>query len=351
MALAIVRDDITRIHVDAIVNSTNEKLTPGGSGVDAAIHYAAGPELLKALSEIGTCKTGAAVATQSYGISSCQFIIHTVGPVYKDGKHGERKLLKKCYQSILSLARKLNCRSLAIPSISSGAYGFPKSKAYHIATSTIRKFLFELPEEEDMMIYLVLFDQESVAIGHRVDGEVKESISDSYHDEKKAALGRLFERRGNRSDYQGTSMPLPSLTIGSLSGGIAGGVIPPTAKDVESYSDQDLSFAEMCDWWCEKKKITKKRFYTDANINKAMFWNMKHHPEQVPKKTNVLACAIGLKLDYAQTQDLLMRAGMTLSRYYELDRIVEGYIRNRIFDIDIINGELFDRDLGLLGTF
>ena len=78
---------------------------------------------------------------------------------------------------------------------------------------------------------------------------------------------------------------------------------------------------------------------------------MKHHPEQVPKKTNVLACAIGLKLDYAQTQDLLMRAGMTLSRYYELDRIVEGYIRNRIFDIDIINGELFDRDLGLLGTF
>ena len=351
MALAIVRDDITRIQVDAIVNSTNEKLIPGGTGVDAAIHYAAGPELLKALSEIGTCKTGSAVATQSYGISSCHYIIHTVGPVYKDGKHGERKILKNCYQSILDLARKMNCRSLAIPLISSGAYGFPKGEAYHIATSTIRKFLYELPEEEDMMIYLVLFDQESVTIGHRVDGEIKESISDSYHNEKKATLGEIFGRRGNRNGFPEVSMLRPSLAIGSLSGGIAGGIMPPAAKEMNSYSDQDLSFAEMCDWWCEKKKITKKRFYTDANINKAMFWNMKHHPEQVPKKTNVLACAIGLKLDYAETQDLLMRAGMTLSRYYELDRIVEGYIRNRIFDIDTINGDLFDRDLGLLGTF
>ena len=118
-----------------------------------------------------------------------------------------------------------------------------------------------------------------------------------------------------------------------------------------SYADQDLSFAEMCDWWCEQKKISKKRFYTDANINKAMFWNMKHHPEQVPKKTNVLACAIGLRLDYDETQDLLMRAGMTLSRYYELDRIVERYIREREYNIDVINGELFDHDLALLGTF
>ena len=78
---------------------------------------------------------------------------------------------------------------------------------------------------------------------------------------------------------------------------------------------------------------------------------MKHHPEQMPKKTNVLACAVGLKLDYDQTQDLLMRAGMTLSRFYELDRVVERYIRSRSYDIDTINGELFERDLALLGTF
>ncbi len=338
MALTIVRDDITRIHVDAIVNSTNTRLIPGGTGVDAAIHEAAGPELLKALQRFGSCETGSAIVTDSYGISTCKHIIHAVGPRYNDGRHGERLLLKSCYESILKLAREIGCRSLAIPSISSGAYGFPKAEAYQIATSCIREFLYSLPDDEDMMIYLVLYDQESVDIGREMYADIKESISEPYREEKKARLGTLFSRRSNRADSElcGATIPIPATG---------------TAVHKVSYADQDLSFAEMCDWWCEQKGISKKRFYTDANINKAMFWNMKHHPEQVPKKTNVLACAIGLKLDYAETQDLLMRAGMTLSRYYELDRIVEGYIRNRIFDIDAINGDLFDRDLGLLGTF
>ena len=340
MALTIVRDDITRIHVDAIVNSTNTWLMPGGTGVDAAIHEAAGPELLKALQRIGSCETGSAIVTESYGISTCKHIIHTVGPRYKDGRHGERLLLKSCYESILKLAREIGCRSLAIPSISSGAYGFPKAEAYQIATGCIREFLYSLPDDEDMMIYLVLYDQESVDIGKEMCADIKESIAEPYREEKKARLGTLFGRRRNRSDSElcGAAMPMTAPVYDG-------------AALAANYSDQDLSFAEMCDWWCEQKGISKKRFYTDANINKAMFWNMKHHPEQVPKKTNVLACAIGLRLDYDQTQDLLMRAGMTLSRYYELDRIVEKYIRESKHNIDAINGELFDRDLALLGTF
>ena len=106
----------------------------------------------------------------------------------------------------------------------------------------------------------------------------------------------------------------------------------------------------MCEWWCEEKNISKKVFYVSANINKSMFWNMKHHPDQIPKKTNALACAIGLQLDYDQTQDLLMRAGMTLSRYYALDRLVESYIRKGNYDIFEINEKLFEQDLPLLGA-
>ena len=340
MALTIIRDDITRVRVDAIVNSTNTRLIPGGTGVDAAIHEAAGPDLLKALRRIGSCDVGAAILTQSYDLSTCKYIIHTVGPKYKDGRHGERLLLKSCYDSILKLARETGCRSLAIPSISSGAQGFPKAEAYQIATGCIRDFLYSLPDDEDMMVYLVLYDQESVSIGIEMRAEIRENITEPYRAEKKSRLRKLFPRGHKREESAvfGTAMPMPTPVFDA---------VPSKA----SYADQDLSFAEMCDWWCEQKKISKKRFYTDANINKAMFWNMKHHPEQVPKKTNVLACAIGLRLDYDETQDLLMRAGMTLSRYYELDRIVERYIREREYNIDVINGELFDHDLALLGTF
>ena len=119
----------------------------------------------------------------------------------------------------------------------------------------------------------------------------------------------------------------------------------------EGYQDEDRAFADMCEWWCAVKGMTKKEFYIRANINKSMFWGMKHHPEQIPKKTNALACVIGLKLDYDQAIDLLSRAGMTLSKYYETDLIVEYFIREKNYNIDEINAELFDKDLSLLGTY
>lgn len=122
-------------------------------------------------------------------------------------------------------------------------------------------------------------------------------------------------------------------------------------REEESYAEQDLSFAEMCEWWCDQKGLSKKEFYICSNINKSMFWNMKHHPDQTPRKTNALACAVGLRLDYQETQDLLMRAGMTLSRYYALDRAVEAFIRDGNYNIYEINESLFEQDLPLLGAY
>ncbi len=351
MALTIVRNDITRMEVDAIVNSTNEHFFVGGLGVDAGIHAAAGPGLREALSRIAFCPVGSSVITSSFGISTCRYIIHTVGPYYQDGKHGEPQLLASCYRSILSLAREHGCHSLAIPSISTGAYGYPKAEAYALATSCIRDFLLSLPEDEDMMVYLVLFDRESVAVSEKVDSGVRHFISDAYPSQKKEALlslrkdkeyprGKAYRRNMRISFNAPSSAPLaePAAGMAELSPG-------------PGYADQDLSFAEMCEWWCGQKGISKNEFYKKANINKALFWGMKHHPHQVPKKTNAIACAVGLWLDYDQTQDLLKRAGLTLSKYYELDLVVEYFIREKNFDIDEINAVLFDRDLALLGSF
>ena len=180
MALTIVRNDITKMHVDAIVNTTNEFFKVGGLGVDAGIHYAAGPQLKKALDQIGRCDPGSAVITDAFDIPFCKYIIHTVGPYYIDGRHGEREQLESCYRSILALAKEKRCQSIAIPSISTGAYGYPKAEAYSIATSCIREFLLALPDEEDMMVYIVLYDKESVAVSEKIDSGVEHFISEAY---------------------------------------------------------------------------------------------------------------------------------------------------------------------------
>lgn len=382
MALTIVRNDITQMHVDAIVNTTNEYFEVGGVGVDAGIHYAAGPRLKEALAEIGYCPVGSAVITDAFDIPSCRYIIHTVGPVYWDGRQGEPDLLRSCYHSILSLAKENGCQSLAIPSISTGAYRYPKAEAYSIATSCIREFLLSLPDDEDMMIYLVLFDRESVAVSEKVDAEVEQFINEAYTRRKKADLHSFYkgyqaDRRRER--YERTdrdemlqhpsfsnrprrrpaareeavyeevaAMPtasLPAMSAPSVNYAAA------ASKSEASYREEDRSFADMCEWWCTEKGISKKEFYSRSNINKAMFWGMKHNPEQIPKKTNALACVIGLSLDYDQALDLLSRAGLTLSKYYETDLIVEYFIHEKKYDIDEINALLFEKDLTLLGTY
>ena len=288
MALSIVRNDITRMEVDAVVNSTNERLNVGGLGVDASIHAAAGPELDAALKEIGFCPVGSAVITPSFGISSCRYIIHAVGPLYLDGEHGERDLLASCYRSILALAREHGCRSLAIPSISTGAYRYPKQEAYSVATSCIRDFLFSLPEEEDMMIYLVLFDRESVAVSEKIDTGIRHFIDDAYRKRQKRMLQSVYRQRSGIG-YE--------LNISSNSVVLYQNAGPQEAASSSElyeipYYDLDLSFAEMCEWWCRKKNISKNTFYSRANINKALFWAIKHNPKQIPKKTNAIACAV-----------------------------------------------------------
>ena len=362
MALTIVRNDITKMKVDAIVNTTNEGFKVGGLGVDAGIHYAAGPKLKQALAEIGCCPVGSAVITESFDIPCCKYIIHTVGPVYIDGRHGEKQQLESCYRSILALAKEKGCQSVAIPSISTGAYGYPKAEAYSVATACIRDFLLSLPDDEDMMVYIVLYDRESVAVSEKIDSGVKHFISEAYRQNQKEQLNSFYNGNYPAGQYglvrpslntalwddaesEEASLPIPSASEAELSDSVLAAVPGPDG----SYASEDRSFADMCEWWCEQKGFSKKQFYNYANINRSMFWGMKHHPDQIPKKTNVLACVIGLRLDYDQAIDLLQRAGMTLSKYYETDLIVEYFIRKKKYDIDEINALLYEKELTLLG--
>ena len=174
MPLQIVRNDIIKMHCDAIVNAANKTLL-GGGGVDGAIHRAAGRGLYAECLKLGGCQSGKAKITKGYNLP-CKYVIHTVGPIWNGGSHGEKELLESCYRESLALAEKYKCETVAFPLISSGAYGYPKEDALQVAVSEISSFLLK----HDMLIYIVVYDKSSFAVSQKLIKGVAEYVDENY---------------------------------------------------------------------------------------------------------------------------------------------------------------------------
>lgn len=331
MPLEIVRNDITKMSVDAIVNAANESLL-GGGGVDGCIHRAAGPELLAECRTLGGCKTGKAKITGGYNLP-CKYVIHTVGPIYRDGKHGERELLESCYRESFFLAREHNCETVAFPLISSGVYGYPKDKALRVAIDVISEFLLD----NDMTVYIVIFDRAAYKISEKLFSDIAEYIDDNYVD--------------THTDYCRESMRMnaPMQTI--IADEICECKTTFANYDLDSKLQQiDESFSQMLLRKIDEKGMTDAQCYKKANIDRKLFSKIRSDIHYKPSKPTAIAFAIALELSLEETEDMLKKAGFALSHSNKFDIIIEYFISRKNYNIFEINEALFAFDQSLLGA-
>lgn len=331
MPLEIVRNDITKINVDAIVNAANESLL-GGGGVDGCIHRAAGPKLLAECKTLGGCKTGKAKITGGYNLPA-KYVIHTVGPVYRDGKHGEKALLESCYRESLTLAKEHNCETVAFPLISSGVYGYPKDQALKVAIDVISDFLLE----NDMTVYIVIFDKTAYQISEKLFIDIAEYIDDNYVDE--------------HTDYRRESMRLNMPMRSIMAEDMCECKALLAEDDLDSKLKQiDESFSQMLLRKIDEKGMTDAECYKKANIDRKLFSKIRSDVHYKPSKPTAIAFAISLELSLEETEDMLKKAGFALSHSNKFDIIIEYFISKGNYNIFEINEALFAFDQSLLGA-
>lgn len=337
MPLQIIRQDITKMEVDAIVNAANSSLL-GGGGVDGCIHRAAGPELLKECEQLGGCNTGDAKITKAYKLP-CKYVIHAVGPRYKDGKHNEEKLLRSCYSTALKLAKENKYESIAFPLISSGIYGYPKAEALKVAIDEISEFLLE----NDMTVYIVIFDKSAYRISEKLFADIEEYIDDNYVD-KHALLYPEMRRMNKPDDEFEYCASIAMSTVACLEEA-------SFKASLEDVIDQiDESFAEMLLRKIDEKGMKDSECYKKANIDRKLFSKIRSDMNYKPSKPTALAFAIALELSLDETKDMLMKAGFALSHSNKFDLIIEYFISNGNYNIFEINEALFAFDQSLLGA-
>ena len=330
MPLQIVRNDITKMKVDVIVNAANKSLL-GGGGVDGCIHRAAGPELLAECKLLNGCEIGSAKITKGYQLP-CMYVIHAVGPRWIDGGHHEKQLLESCYTTSLHLAKDYGCKSIAFPLISSGIYGSPKVQALRVAVEQISKFLLD----NEMMVYLVIFDRKVYEIGDKLYSDIASYIDDKYVDDHSDSL---FLQKARFVEFENECLREGSVPLSSAE-----------EKSIMDWlNDIDESFSEMLLRKIDESGMSDAECYKRANIDRKLFSKIRSDKLYKPSKPTVIAFALALELSLEEMQDMLAKAGFTLSHSSKFDLIIEYFVKHGNYNVYEINEALFAFDQSLIG--
>ncbi len=354
MPFQIVRNDITKVKADAIVNTANPKPIYG-DGTDRAIYEAAGKKkLLVERKKIGDIARGQAAVTPAFNLNA-KYIIHTVGPMWQGGGNGEFEVLKACYENSLNLALDLKCRSIAFPLIATGVYGFPKDKALQIAMSVIEPFLME----HAMKVIMVVFDHSSFELSGRIVEKVEAYVDENYVKAQRkrqyltesegvfsaeAAERRMRERmRREREELCMLSEIDVSRDDRKKKEESSGTVQPKKVRIDDLLASSEKTFQQKFLELMDEKGLTPPEVYKTADLSKQVFSKMLCDEEYHPNKYTAIKLCLTLKLDIDQTVDLLSRAGWTLSPSSKPDLVVKGCIINQEYkevNIDLI---MFDK--------
>lgn len=350
MPFSIIRNDITKVEADAIVNTAN--LEPAvGDGVDSAIYCAAGwDDLLAERRKIGRIEPGEARATAAFGLPA-KYIIHTAGPVWQGGESGEQVTLARCYRNSLTLADSIGAESVAFPLISTGSFGFPKDLALSTAVSEISTFLLD----HDINVILVVYNKEAFVLSGRIFSDVRSYIEESdvlvrdFPDQNRARRARALSRVEGAAPYlskipPGSVMEAPSPDFDRL----------PDMASEEGLDDflqgRGETFQQKLFHMIDRKGLDDRDVYKRANLDRKLFSKIKSNVNYSPSKKTVLALAIGMELNLDETVDLLRSAGLAFTPASVFDLIVEYCITHKFYNIIEINCMLFDNGQTTLGA-
>jgi len=348
MSFQVIRHDITKVKADAIVNTANPEPIYG-SGVDQAIYMAAGEkELLAERIKIGKIKPGTVAVTPAFNLQA-EYIIHTVGPCWVDGKSGEAETLKSCYSKSLKKAYSLKCKSIAFPLISTGVYGFPKDLALQIAMSELQEFAMH----HKMQIYLVIFDADSFELTGQIFDDIKAYIDDNYVDATHAdeyqyyrniearALSeheKLLRRRAQMEHHRGFNSSSKAITFGEI--------FTPDIDDFE-IPENSKTFQEKLFEYIDASGMKDTEVYKGV-MSRAGFSKIRCNRFYQPARTSAIIFCLRLKLDINKTEDMLSRAGFAFNPTNKADVVVKAFIVHNNFDINLVDTYLMKLQLPTL---
>ena len=354
MPFKIIRNDITKVSADVIVNTANPNPICV-SGTDLAIYEAAGKEqLLAERACIGKIARGDIAVTGAYNLKA-KYIIHTVGPVWTDGKHHEFEVLENCYRKSLQKAMELECERIAFPLISTGVYGFPKDKALQIAVSVFSQFL----TENEIEIILVVFDNKSFQLSERIVGDIDAYIDANYvkesHRKEYPVRSRSSARMRELSEEVFYEVMLQreaedSYTLEADKKFAETGMMSAAIPLEEQLVNIGVSFHDKLFELIDKAHLDNKDVWKRANLDRKHFSKIQCDQNYHPKKKTVMALCIALQLDLEQSKDLLARADWAFSPSSKVDLIVQKAIIDKQYDIMQLNVTLFKYTNEILGV-